>query len=135
MAHVDYLLDTVNPPVRDKTVNWIKEQIDSIIGPKSFDTIAVRGLSGIGIGSIIAYIYKKDLCILRKTDDKSNHSNLRLECLDVKKYIIIDDLVDSGDTCKEIIEGVEEEHLNSECVKIILYSDRRLKNKADILIV
>lgn len=86
---------------------------------KSFDGIAVRGVSGMLLGVPISERLNVPLAIIRKPD--GNHSGLRVEGdMRIKRYVIIDDLIVSGDTISTIrkeMSGFNE----SEAVGIILY--------------
>lgn len=68
-----------------------------------FDTIVFRGMSGALIAPIIAHKMGKEIVMLRKPD-AATHSGYKYEgFIDVKRYVIIDDFVSSGDTVATII--------------------------------
>jgi adenine/guanine phosphoribosyltransferase-like PRPP-binding protein len=104
-----YLEKVLNPIKRNRTVAKLIEKIyDSKI---QFDAIAVRGISGVSIGTVIAYEFDKPLIIVRKTGDKT-HSDRKTEgIVDFNTYIIIDDCIDSGDTMQQIYNDVKA-HIN-----------------------
>jgi adenine/guanine phosphoribosyltransferase-like PRPP-binding protein len=67
-----------------------------------YDTIVFSGSSGTLIGPILALRLEKEMVLVRKEDDE-NHSGNNVEGFDgTKKYIIVDDFVDSGATVKRI---------------------------------
>jgi adenine/guanine phosphoribosyltransferase-like PRPP-binding protein len=67
-----------------------------------FDAIAVQGNSGVSVGAVLAFLLNKNLIIVRKANDGS-HSSLQVEGDNsVGTYIIVDDLVASGNTYARI---------------------------------
>jgi len=79
---------------------------------KCFETIVVTGLSGTLIGPTVAYLMGKDLGVVRQR--KSKHCDFKLEATKpIKNYIIIDDMVDTGDTIKKIIKDVDSFYPNA----------------------
>jgi orotate phosphoribosyltransferase-like protein len=69
-----------------------------------FDTIVVRGLSGIIPGTLLADRFGKQLCVVRKPDER-HHTGARMEGRVGEKYIILDDFVASGDTLLAILQA------------------------------
>lgn len=68
-----------------------------------FDTIVFRGMSGALIAPIVAHKMGKEIVMLRKPD-AATHSDFKYEgYTDVKRYVIIDDFVSSGETVAAII--------------------------------
>ena len=105
------------------------EEIAGLLAPhkNSFDTIAFRGLSGSLIVPTLAGLMKKEFLAVRK-DGESSHSRYPIEgnyaC---QKFIIVDDLIHSGKTIKEISDSVKAEIQSSmghtpELVGIALYN-------------
>lgn len=71
-----------------------------------FDTIAFRGFSGAIIGTSVAQQMDKQMILVRKPGDDS-HSGHKVEGhKGVKKYIILDDFIDSGATKRAIIDAI-----------------------------
>jgi hypothetical protein len=87
----------------------IKDLTALIKGSKiDFDAIALRGLSGAMIAPVIADKLNKPLIICRKDD--GHHSNLSIEYADkFGDFIIIDDLISSGDTICHIMKMIDDE--------------------------
>lgn len=72
-----------------------------------FDAIAFTGLSGAVLASAVALNMGKLLYCVRKADDKSRHSDYDVEGpLGALRYIIIDDLIQTGGTLSRIIQQV-----------------------------
>lgn len=87
------------------------------------DCIAVRGVSGVAVGPILAYLCKKGIAIIRK-NRQDNHSGNYLESpFRVKNYIIVDDFVSSGETIYAITEIMKKKHPYSKCVGIFQYNN------------
>ena len=78
---------------------------DLLLEAEDFKVIAVRGVSGLLFGSILAYRMNKGLVVVRKPGE-STHSGMVVEgCFpDVGEgWVIVDDLVATGGTVAEII--------------------------------
>ncbi|MEK6860493.1 MAG: hypothetical protein AABY07_00850 [Nanoarchaeota archaeon] len=74
---------------------------------KEFDSIIVRGVSGMIIGTSLALKLKKNLVIIRK--EKSIHSGQEVEfAIQPKKCVFVDDLVCSGETFREVKSKLDE---------------------------
>lgn len=114
--------------------------LDSLLTPKSFkgsannllkmitkskvkfDGIACTGSSGIMIAPYIASLLNKKIILVRK---EKSHSFSLVEYVGTpKKYIIIDDFIESGKTIINIIESIkEDDYLQySKPVGIFLYA-------------
>lgn len=127
IVHTTYLRPVLVPEqckvVIRKMVRMIKQS------EIKFDTIAFRGMSGALIAPVIADRLGKDVVMIRKDD--GNHSGYRVEGrICAKNYIIIDDLISTGETLRLIIRTLNEkrdstiDHIPN-CVGIFLYSDSR----------
>ena len=118
----------------------LKQVVDRLVqilrrkNAPEFDAIACCGCSGFLVAPAVALRLKKNLIIIRKSIANC-HSRLLVEGpLNTKKYIIIDDLIDKGNTIKKILKAMEYE--NSICVGIYLYNDYRSsspKNKPALI--
>lgn len=89
--------------------------------PGGIDTIAVRGVSGMLVGAPLAYATGKPILVVRKDD--GSHSSNRVEGPTFAgTYVIIDDLVDSGDTLREIVVRVKDHDPAARCASVMLYA-------------
>ena len=74
-----------------------------------FDAIAFCGSSGCAVAFTLAAKYKIPLIYVRKTYEKC-HSRSKVECnnknVQVKKYLIVDDFVDTGGTVDYIVSTI-----------------------------
>lgn len=84
-----------------------------------YDSIACCGTSGLMVVPQIAELLKKNIIVVRKKKD--GYSEFIVEGPASKKYIIIDDLICSGDTVKHIVRSIRNETTISECVGVYSY--------------
>lgn len=87
-----------------------------------FDAIAFRGASGSLLCPSLAMAMGKEMILVRKglNEGEPSHSTYKTEGrTSGAHYIIVDDLIASGDTMNAIIEALP----NSECVGIFLWLD------------
>jgi len=123
MPHASHLSHVVEVKRRKVAVQFVLNEIKS--RKLQFDTIAVCGVSGLGIGPIVAFKLGKSLCVVRKGEKA--HSPYKVESEGTMgQYIIIDDLIDSGTTVRKIIKAVREDankygHNVRTCVGALLY--------------
>ena len=73
-----------------------------------FDAIAVRGVSGLLIGPAVADHLRKHLLVVRKPRETYHTDRLVEGEMDIKSYVIVDDIIASGDTVRSILEGVRQ---------------------------
>ncbi len=110
---------------RKDIIDWVslilgKEEMSGV------NAIAVRGISGIVMGSIVAHVLNLKLIVVRKENEDS-HASYQVEGLSSDlKYVIIDDLVSSGRTVKTIMQDIKNSalgrYINIECAGILLYT-------------
>jgi adenine/guanine phosphoribosyltransferase-like PRPP-binding protein len=76
-----------------------------------FDTIVVTGISGIAFGSILSFLLKKQLVIVRKGGERA-HSSRKVESnitgKNIGKWVFVDDLIDTGKTLKRVKRSLED---------------------------
>ena len=115
---VDYLIK----PMKHRDI-VIKQYRQALKGIK-FSHIVVCGTSGLIIGPVLAPVLKKELIIVRKKNEKT-HSSLKLETISSFErkfnYIIVDDLVDSGNTMRHILKTMDGKFVNSHLTGIYVY--------------
>jgi orotate phosphoribosyltransferase len=127
MSYASYLEKVMTFKNRVKTLKSAKKVIKKKIGMK-FDTIAVTGVSGLVFGTVLAHELKKNLCVVRKQD--GSHSHLKVESgqSGQGRYIIVDDLIESGNTIRRINSEIQSSDGKdcpnpSVCVGIYLYNE------------
>ena len=73
-----------------------------------FDVIAFTGSSGACIAFTLAYETEIPLLYVRKPGEKSHGSRIESNAgKTVKKYLIVDDFIDSGDTIRNIVKRID----------------------------
>lgn len=89
-----------------------------------FDAIAFTGSSGAALAYTMSYFLKLPLIHVRK--GVSHYGGGRIEgTISSKKYIIIDDFIDRGNTIKRIIKTISNDLETPKPVAICLYSSGR----------
>ena len=122
-SYSGYILDS-------RTLSQIVTEITRKLSRRrdQFDVIAVRGMSGSIVGGAVAVRLQKNLLIVRKKGESPNTLRTVEGDYSAKKYIIIDDMICTGDTIN-IIRNEIRDSFNydnktpPEHVGIILYQD------------
>jgi orotate phosphoribosyltransferase len=86
----------------------------------TFDSIACCGVSGLMVVPQIAELLNKNILIVRKPDEK-RYSDFFIEGVCPFRYIIIDDLICSGNTIKWIKNTIHEDNPKAGCVGLYCY--------------
>lgn len=112
-AHLERGLD---PVLRRLTI----ENLLRILKHFDFDAIAFRGLSGALIVPTIAMMMDKTLLVVRKGE--LSHSSRMVEGdYNARRYVIVDDLVASGQTVKTILQEIHNVIPDAHCIGMIEY--------------
>ncbi len=88
-----------------------------------FDTIAFRGMSGALPAIPLALRLKKEFIFVRKDFEvgTGSHSYRQVEGhKTVERYVIVDDCISSGKTCKEIVKHIHKFAPSSKCIGALL---------------
>ena len=99
----DYSGSIFHPKLRAADINTATEHLQQY----DFDAIAVRGVSGLTRGSILAHLMCKGLIVVRK--DEGRHSIHEVEGTVIRPgghWIIVDDFVMTGATVAAILNQV-----------------------------
>jgi orotate phosphoribosyltransferase-like protein len=115
----EYLECALDPRLRRAVIEVSLRRLRKLKKITKFNTLAVRGISGLAVGSILSHQLKCNLTVVRST--KACHSIRDAEGY-IKgdgKYIIVDDFVCSGRTIKKIIAAIGDD---MDCVGILLYN-------------
>lgn len=100
----------------------------------NFEFIAFRGYSGSMIAPAVAHKLNKQMCLIRKGSEK-RHSARLIEGFVGGRYIIVDDLISTGNTIRQIIKslnsrsGKEWNCSESTCVGVFLYDTDYYKSE------
>ena len=138
MNHPDWLKPIHDPRELRRVVNLIVAEIGKLNPPPGF--LAVRGTSGTAIGGAVSLVSDLPLAVVRKDEDNSHAKHY--DTVQGMRgtggyYVIVDDLVDSGDTVRAIAAAVKKDHEQhmdnaprTECIAVILYSADQIKKGA-----
>lgn len=100
-AHLNTLLEPVKLAKRIRQCKAALKKYD-------YDAIAVRGVSGLLLGPTLAMKCRKSLIVVRKPDEDCHSSNVCEGDRGTKRYVIVDDFVDTGSTVTAIMRAVKE---------------------------
>jgi len=112
-----YLSVMLNPSCAAARLDMVMEQIEK--SKIQFDSIACRGVSGLLCAPILAHKLHKHLIVVRKGEDRHSSFDTEYEVPGYDgqtRYIIVDDLIESGATMQAIIENAP-----GICVGIFLF--------------
>jgi len=107
----------LNHKIRNKIV--IKAVCDLRKIKDQFDCIACCGVSGLMVVPQIAELLNKNILVVRK--DEKRYSEFRTEGVAPFRYVVIDDLICSGDTIRYIQKLIKEDYPRARCVGIYCY--------------
>lgn len=97
-----------------------------------YDAIAFCGLSGAPLAGALSYRLHKPLIVVRKGDDRHYNRNAVFSAADdVRRYIIVDDLIETGTTVNHIKDRIKEIYFDAKCVGIYLYAQQLMMNSCD----
>ncbi len=86
----------------------------------TFDSIACCGVSGLMVVPQIAELLNKNIVIVRKPDEK-RYSEFWIEGVSPFRYVVVDDLICSGDTFKWIRQAIHEDNPKAICMGLYCY--------------
>jgi adenine/guanine phosphoribosyltransferase-like PRPP-binding protein len=112
----DYLEYVLDREQRTATVLDIVTSLKRI----DFGTIVVRGLSGLLVGPIVAERMQKELVAIRKPGDGSISDN-PAEGNPEGAYVILDDLMATGETVLQILKTMQRLYPQHRCAGCYLY--------------
>lgn len=88
----------------------------------SFDSIVCCGVSGLLVAPQVAEILSKNLVIVRKRSEIGKcYSAFNIEGASPYLYVVLDDLICSGDTFKWVRDNIYEENPKAKCVGLYCY--------------
>lgn len=108
----------LNHKIRNKII--IKAVCDLRKIKDDFDSIACCGTSGLMVVPQVAELLNKNIIIIRKKHDKC-YSDFTVEGVKPFRYIILDDLICSGNTLWYIRRSIEDEYARVKCVGFYSY--------------
>lgn len=120
----------LNHKVRNKII--IKAVCDLRKMSDQFDSIACCGVSGLMVVPQIAELLNKNIILIRKQNEKC-YSDFTIEGVKPFRYIILDDLICSGDTVRHIQRNISNEYEMTQCVGLYCYMPEECAYNADNL--
>lgn len=119
MSDIGYTDSYVGAALNPKTAPKLNKALIAYIRAAKirFDTILVRGTSGLLVGPIVAQKMRKELIVNRKQD--GNHSGKPLEGFTKpRQFIIVDDFICTGNTVKVMLGEMAKKYPMAKCVGI-----------------
>jgi hypoxanthine phosphoribosyltransferase len=120
-----YLKPLFNPEWYSSIVDQSIETAKELLVKHPFDTIVFSGLSGSAIAFTIAHSLNSfPLLVVRKKEDQSHYSTVKgnLEGnIGLKRYLLVDDFIDTGATVDYIIRSIRKEKPRAQCVAMMMY--------------
>jgi adenine/guanine phosphoribosyltransferase-like PRPP-binding protein len=86
----------------------------------TFDSIACCGVSGLMVVPQIAELLNKNIVVVRKPNEK-RYSEFFIEGVSPFRYVVVDDLICSGDTFKWIRQAIYEDNPKAICAGLYCY--------------
>lgn len=114
-SHTCHIL---NHKIRNKII--IKAVCDLRKIKDQFDSIACCGVSGLMVVPQIAELLDKHIMVVRKAGEKC-YSEFRTEGVAPFRYVILDDLICSGDTIRRITSVLKQEYPRSQSIGVYCY--------------
>ena len=123
--HTSYLDKVYYPEQYKMTIFGAKAILAHIVKHYPIDTIAFTGNSGAAMGYILAAHINLPMICIRKNRGEGTHFQHEFEGnLDCRNYLIVDDLICTGNTIKYIHKVIADK-LNdkAKCSAILLYKN------------
>lgn len=130
MAHPSWLTDVYDPKKLTKTLDHVCKAIEKDKKEFNIQALAVRGNSGTLVAGAISMMVNLPIILVRKEGDGS-HSDYKVEFNNILKkkgtagYVVVDDIISSGDTIRSIFWAVQDHLPLLEMKKIYLYNGHR----------
>lgn len=125
-----YLDSIYQSPLQYKRlIDKIADQLMALKKKKSFGALAFRGTSGAALAYPLSAQLNIPIICVRKPTEVSHGYKIEGTQRNVRKYVIIDDFMESGKTIKAILKEIDKKSDwtndgKAECVGIILYNVR-----------
>jgi len=116
-----YLSSVYDTPLFIKKVNQVARKINAFRKHNQVDAIAFTGHSGSAFAYALSYKLGIPLICIRKKPDKSHYSSFYEGRTNVRKYIIVDDFIETGKTLDRIRQDVKFRSPNAKLLAIFLY--------------
>jgi orotate phosphoribosyltransferase len=125
--HASYLSRILPTNMRRRSI----QAAVTALSKYDFDAFAFRGMSGALIAPSLAVEMDKTLILVRKTTDGCHSFRMVEGDSAARRYIIVDDCVDSGNTAQTIVRLVKGEFAPKAVCLGVLEIDRMLLERPD----
>jgi adenine/guanine phosphoribosyltransferase-like PRPP-binding protein len=124
IGHSAYLARVFSPAWFKDTAREVCAVLRLILRNDPFQAIAIRGQSGAAFGYIASYKLGIPVLAIRKDDEKSHGRSVEGPDT-LKRFVILDDLIDSGSTIRAIFDQVDRFSLTrDDCAAILLWNSK-----------
>jgi len=111
-----------------RLINKIADQMAALKKQTKFTAIAFRGTSGAALAYPLSAQLNIPIICVRKLTEISHGLRIEGTQRNIKKYVIIDDFMESGKTIKAILDAINKKkdyfkEGRAECVGIVLYTE------------
>lgn len=117
----DYLNRIYYPDRFEKTIKRSVKLLRQFKKTHPFDAIAFSGQSGSAMAYVLGYRFRLPLICVRKKNSNSHFLGTVEGCYSSKRYLIVDDFIETGNTVKYIIDSISKT-LGAKPVGLFLYS-------------
>lgn len=117
-----YLEAVFSPHIFSRLVEVTARRVVEIVAESPFDVIAFRGVSGAAMAFPLAHVLSLPIyCVRKHTENSHALSTGAGVFLNGKRYLIVDDFIDTGSTINTIVEHVNEIWNDATCVGVLEY--------------
>jgi adenine/guanine phosphoribosyltransferase-like PRPP-binding protein len=124
---VSYLGTVYNPKEYRRLVERVVKRVEKLKSKLKFDTIAFRGSSGAALAYPVASRLGLRLAHVHKTGTHACRAGDVEGAENVRRYLIIDDFVESGKTLNKIVRAIDAWYgqKTTLCVGVLLYNESK----------
>lgn len=121
IAHSGYSSGFTQASVRSKA-EAVAQELPRFMAECRADTVVVTGNSGISIAHAALMLIDFPLVLVRKPNDCSHGQQIEGPCSHIlQRYVILDDLICSGDTVRRVQQTLLEYDHTTELAGVFLY--------------
>jgi adenine/guanine phosphoribosyltransferase-like PRPP-binding protein len=132
----DYLNGIYNNKMFVKMITQAAVVIKDFKKKHPFNAIAFTGTSGAAIAYPLSFLLKVPLICVRKSSKDNHYGSLVEGYTSAKRYLIVDDFIETGRTIKKITQAIDREtDKQSKLVGIFLYNGYRSSTYKDVPII
>lgn len=134
VAPSHYLRDVMDWSKRKDIINVTVRRLRYYKNKKLFDTVVLRGLSGLMIGPEVCSRLNVPMIVVRKSDMTHGNRNLEVSKYteDGFRYLILDDFICTGTTVKEIVSAVNKSFPNAKVSAFYSWMNNKFHHGNDL---